>query len=742
MQAAALPLGLGGLSRAADGAELLASPSYGREYPGMLLSYLSGRLNELDARWDEERARLTTAPALEARNRFVRKTTIEMLGGLPEKTPLHPLTTGRFERDRYRVENVMFESRPNYWVTGNLYLPTRGEGPFPAIVSPCGHYPLARMEPEYQFAYMNLASAGFVVLAFDPIGQGERRHYWDPRTGETEVGGPVYEHSMPGQLLLLLGENLTQYRVWDGMRAIDYLLTRSEVDAQRIGCAGHSGGGTLTLFLSAIDARVKCAVVNQGGTFHRWPRRFGPGSRVGPSDVEQNLFPAALHGVDLPDLHAAIAPRPLLSLIEHYSPRFNAAAKEILKAYTVAGVPGHFATEEAGDPHAWTVKLRLATTRWFSRWFYQQEGPAREPDFEPEPPERLYCTPNGSLRHSRRGDTIFSIILGKQAKTPPGGPRPGNEAPRSAAALEEHRREIAGKLRSLLRFSVDSSYPLGVRHRMTTRRKGYRIEKQEFLSEPGIYVPVWVFVPERGSAPYPATVFVGGRGNHAAGGEFGLLEKLARQGHLVASLDLRGIGETEPPQSRASNRASEFHHLFSTETAMSYMAWFMDDSLLGMRLRDLLRGVDYVLRRDDAEKSGVRVIGRGMGATWALFSAVLDDRVRGVLADGGLLSYRALAMSDRYLHGANIFIPGVLKHFDLPHVAAAVADRNLTILDPVDAMRKPVGIAGARRAYEWTRQAYSVLGAGERFEVMARQPGADPADACLQFLGRWLGRSG
>src|SRR6476646_1165583 len=185
---------------------------------------------------------------------------------------------------------------------------------------------------------------------------------------------------MPGQVLLLTGENLTQYRVWDGMRGIDYLQSRSEVDPERIGCAGHSGGGTLTLFISAIDERVKCAVVNEGGTSHRLPTELGIWNRLGPSDVEQNLFPAALYGADLCDLHQAIAPRPLLALIENYSPRFNQAADHIRQRYKQLGVPEKFATAEANDPHAWTVKLRLATTDWLSRWFYNRPGPDREPD--------------------------------------------------------------------------------------------------------------------------------------------------------------------------------------------------------------------------------------------------------------------------------------------------------------------------------------------------------------------------
>ena len=202
------------------------------------------------------------------------------------------------------------------------------------------------------------------------------------------------------------------------MRAIDYLETRSEVDKSRIACAGHSGGGTLTLFISALDERVKCAVVNEGGTSHRWPLDIRPGSRVGPSDVEQNLFPAAVYGADLCDLHVAIAPRPLMAMIEDYNPRFDRAAEHIRTRYQQLGVPEKFATEQATDPHAWTPKLRIAATDWLSRWMYGRPGPKSEPEFAIEPAETLYCTPNGSLRYSQQGDSIFSIILKKQATLP------------------------------------------------------------------------------------------------------------------------------------------------------------------------------------------------------------------------------------------------------------------------------------------------------------------------------------
>ncbi|MGH7968146.1 MAG: hypothetical protein ACREIC_05395, partial [Limisphaerales bacterium] len=203
---------------------------YSEMMPDMLVTYLTGNANAVAAHWDRERAQIRTPQQLEARNRFVREKCIEMIHGLPARNPLNPVIVKSFERDGYKVENLMYESQPDFWVTANLYIPTNGSGPYPGIISPCGHYPTARGYDDYQAAYVHFARNGFVVLAYDPIGQGERRHFWNPMTHVNEIGGPVtWEHSLPGQLLLLIGEDLTHYRVWDGMRAVDYLLTRPEV---------------------------------------------------------------------------------------------------------------------------------------------------------------------------------------------------------------------------------------------------------------------------------------------------------------------------------------------------------------------------------------------------------------------------------------------------------------------------------------------------------------------------------
>jgi dienelactone hydrolase len=469
---------------------LAAEPSYREELRDMLVQFIQKKMNALNQRWDAERAAVRSPARVRERNRFVREKFLEMIHGLPERVPLNARVVSVHQRQGYRIENVLFQSRPDFWVNGTLYLPD-APGPHPAVLSPCGHADEGHVYEVYQQAHFDFVKSGLVVLTYDPIGQGERRVYWNPRTGETEVGGCTYEHSMFGQMLLLMGEDMAHYCIWDGMRGIDYLLTRPEVDPARIGCAGQSGGGTLPLYLSALDRRIQCAVVSEGGTAARWPLDIRENQRFGPADAEQNLFPGAFWGIDQPDLHAAIAPTPLLVLIEQYSPRFNQAAGFIRERYRLLGLADRFATEEAGDPHGWTRKLRLATTNWLRRWLLGAPPLVEEPVLQPERPEDLHCAPNGSLRHSQIGDSIFSLILKKQA-----GLRP-----------PEIRPDLSSLLARLIRYRRLAG-SLAPRSIAVTQRQGYRVEKLAFLSEPGIYIPVWVFVPDSASSRLPVTLFV------------------------------------------------------------------------------------------------------------------------------------------------------------------------------------------------------------------------------------------
>ena len=707
-----------------------ATGSYAEEMPNMLVCFLDRKLNQLASTWDEKRAQLQTVIDVQKRNETVRENLLTMLGAFPRRSPLNATTVRVAEKDGYRIEKVLFCSRPEFWVTGNLYVPTTGNGPFPAILSPCGHYPLARMLPQYQSAYISLVKSGFVVLAYDPIGQGERRQYWNRATDVTEVGGPVFEHSMAGQELLLLGETLTGYMVWDGIRAIDYLLTRPEVDPARIGCAGHSGGGTMTKFIAVADERIRCAAILEGGTANAWPAQS-----IGVGDAEQNLFPAALYGVDNVDLHVAIAPRPLLVGIEHETSGFGGAAGAIGMRYRQLGAEEKFSTVASDDPHAWTPKLRLATTDWFCKWFYDRPGPLEEFAYDTSAPSELYCTTDGSLRYSRKGQNIFDVVSKRQSAL-----QPPRSAPESRAQCVVWQRETRERLSSLLRYQ-SQTHPLGVHHLVTVPREGYQVEKIEFLSEPGIYIPGWVFVPARRKEMLPTVLYFSEDGMQSDGMEFegaegsgiqhGVLDELARKGYLVVAADVRGIGETRP-SSNSSLSYESFGQLFNFDTAMSYAAWSMNQSLLGMRVLDVVRSVDYVMEREGADANNLHVIGKGTAALWCLYAAAFDERIRSLTCDQCLLSYRSITESDRYLYGADVFIPDVLLHLDLPEIAAAIAPRPLKFLAPQNAMKKTVDSTRAYEVYRSTREAYEACGATINFQIENRATGENEA---AQLLG-------
>jgi len=695
----------------------------------MLLAYLQARANALAEKWDAERARITSGDAVLARGKQVRERVLEMLGGLPGRIPLTPVVKGVLDRNGYRVEKLMFQSRPDFWVTGMLYVPTGSPGPFPAIVSPSGHYEEASRTPPYQLAHLNLVKSGFVVLAYDPIGQGERRYYWDPQTRKNELGTCIFEHTTFGLRLILLGEVLMHCRVWDGMRAIDYLETRPEVDKNRIGCTGHSGGGTETLFVTALDQRVKCAVCNEPGEGieHWWPLHYDTGESPRISDAEHHLLPAALNGIDYCDVFQSIAPRPLLMTKEWASDRkFQLATAHVRAAYERLGAADRFATEEATDAHAWTSKLRLATANWFCRWFSGRPGPTHELARETERIEELYCTANGSLRYSHLGTTLHDIIVEKQRGLPP-----ARGVPKSPADLDAFQRQMRQSVVRVLGLEGDANVS-GVRLLANTPRMDYRIEKIELLSEPGIYLTVWVWLPERPRRQAPAIVYFNEAGLLGIGAEGGMLEKLVQNGNVIVAVEVRGAGQTRPVRVPRFEQ-SPYRNLFDIETGMAYLTWSMRTSLLGMRVMDVRRAVSYAFSRPEIDPERATVIGQGPAALWVLFAAALDPRIKSAVCDGMLISYRAIAGAERFLYSASALAPGALKHFDLPQIAASIAGRRLTLVSPLDGMRAAVPLPDAEEIYRFASQTFEAAGRRDRFRIVKRQTPVE--EQYLQLAG-------
>src|SRR4030095_13965846 len=230
----------------------------------------------------------------------------ESFGPEPERTPLNARITGIVERDAYKIEKVIFESRPEFLVTANLYVPKGRKFPLPGVVGTCGHSANGKAIEAYQSFAQGLARQGYVVLIFDPLGQGERLQYVDDNL-QPKQGIGVSEHLLAGNQQFLVGEFLGAWRAWDGIRALDYLLTREEVDPKHIGVTGNSGGGTMTTWLCGLERRWTMAAPSCFVTTFR--RNL---ENELPADTEQCPLRALSLGLDHSDFLAAMAPRPVI----------------------------------------------------------------------------------------------------------------------------------------------------------------------------------------------------------------------------------------------------------------------------------------------------------------------------------------------------------------------------------------------------------------------------------------------
>src|SRR5579872_3900241 len=316
----------------------------------MLPTYLRSRADDFLDKRAREVAGLHTLDDLARRRAYLREVMVRDLGGFPDRTPLNARVTGTLDRGDYRIEKIIFESQPRFYVTANLYVPKTGQPPYPAVLYPLGHELGAKSHTAWQITLASLAKKGYVALAWDPIGQGERIQMYDEDFEDSKVRASTTEHTIQGIQCLLIGDHIARYTIWDGMRALDYLLSRPEVDSTRIACTGNSGGGTHTAYLSALDDRIKVAMPSCYIT--SWRRLL---ESLGPQDAEQCLPPWIGQGLDHGDFVLAFAPKPFLILsgIRDFFP-INGAREtyqEEQHVYSVMGAPDKLRQFEADNGH-------------------------------------------------------------------------------------------------------------------------------------------------------------------------------------------------------------------------------------------------------------------------------------------------------------------------------------------------------------------------------------------------------
>src|SRR6058998_247480 len=362
-------------------------------------------------------AEIHTVVGAQRRKHVVREKLMELLGGLPDYNgPLNPRTTGRIQNESYTIEKVIFESLPGYFVTANLYRPNQS-GRYPGILLQSGHTQEGKPEPQRLAA--NLALKGFVSLAFDPAGQGEREQTYNRDIGGALAGWSVNEHLHAGAQSILVGESVARYFVWDAKRALDYLVSRTEVDPMRIGAAGCSGGGALTMFIGALDPRVKAVV----------PACFPNSYRLlfaGPDpDSEMSWSNLLASGLDTADFVELSAPTPWLiqATEEDYftPPGAKLVYEEARRWYKLYGAEDKISFFAGPGPHGTPLVSREAIYEWMIRWLKDGQGDSHEQPVKLYANHELFVTRSGHVDDEPGSRKLNQLILDDfHAKKRPG----------------------------------------------------------------------------------------------------------------------------------------------------------------------------------------------------------------------------------------------------------------------------------------------------------------------------------
>jgi hypothetical protein len=415
--AIAVAIGLGGPAPAAEvptpqTLQALEPQPEGPRITPFLASQLE-RAWAFDAARQQRFARVATGADLVVLQDELRRKALEVIGGLPgEKTPLNPRVTGTIPMDGYRIEKVVFESLPGIHVTALVYVPDAPAGRMPAVLLACGHSPLGKAYPAYQEIAVRLARRGYVVLCWDPVGQGERSQFWDKAHGRSRYNLVCGEHAVLGNFATIAGTSLVRYMVWDGMRAVDYLLTRDDVDGGRLAITGTSGGGFQSLWTGALDTRI--AVVLPSCFPTALPMRMANRIFEDPdSDPEQDPPGLVSAGLDHAGLLLLAYPRPLhvsAAVLDFFPIEgTRRSMREVVALYGRFGHGDRVALSQGYHKHQYSAENQAKAFAFLDRALGRPVHPGLG-DARTLPPEALQCTPSGQVREDLGGRSLMEVI--------------------------------------------------------------------------------------------------------------------------------------------------------------------------------------------------------------------------------------------------------------------------------------------------------------------------------------------
>ena len=504
---------------------------------------------------------------------------------------------------------------------------------------------------------------------------------------------------MAGIGALLVGRSTAGYRVWDGIRGLDYLASRPEIDARRLGCTGCSGGGTLTSYLMALDERMVAAAPSCYIT--SLERLF---ATIGPQDAEQNITGQVAFGMDHADYLALHAPRPAL-LCASTRDFFDIQGtwttfREAKRVYGLLGHPERVDIIEANETHGYPRAHREAMLRWMRRWLSGTDDAPTEGEIDIAKDADLQCTRTGQVLSDLGGKSVFDLNAERETEL---------ARRRSEFQAKHGKTGLLGEVRRLIALS-DRIAPARREDRGEIKRDGSTVRKLVFTTEPGIEVPALLFTPEKADASAPLTVVIGYDKKEAIGPE-GPVEGLLKKGRRVLVADLRGMGETAPEARRAGPLGALVHEAF--------LSLHLGRPLLGQRVGDLLA---VIAAMASESPGGISLVGHGTAGPIALHAAAFEPTIVALSLDGAITSWADVVRTPLTVDQLQSVVPGALAFYDLPDLAATFAPRPLQIRSATDASGRPMAPERVDAAYAVARKAYRERGAEASLTFDAGRP--------------------
>ena len=669
---------------------------------------------------DKEIATLKTKSDWQKRQQTVRDKLKEMIGPFPKKEALNPEITGVIQKEGYRIEKIIYESVPGFYVTGCLYIPDGINGKAPAILNLIGHNQESFRAESYQIIILNLVKKGMIVFAIDPLGQGEHVQYYDPKIKFSAIGYSVIEHSFFGNVCFLTGVSSAKYFIWDGMRAIDYLLTRKEVDPDRIGATGFSGGGTVSAYLGAFDDRVSVVVPCS------WPTAYRKQLETkGVQDAETVLIHGLEKGITFEDLVEVRAPKPtmLAFTTRDENMAFQGALdafREAKNAYAAFGKEDNLEFVEDDYKHWMTPKIRLAIYSFFQQHFNIPGNPAEEKTDLPSE-EELTVTPTGQIATYKGGKMIFDLNIEESEKLI-------EKLEHSRKNIVSHVNKVKTEAKKISGYKIPSRDKEGPFMNGRYQRDGYTVQLDAIAGESEEYaIPILLFKPDDKLERHPAVIYLHSEGKitHAEPG--GDIEKLVKEGYVVAAADVLGVGETTNTAARGDTDG--------------YTAVLIGRSMVGIRAGDIVRVANYLKDQPDVNPEKIGAIAFNEMCLSLIHAAAFDSSINNISLVGSLVSYQSVVMNrlhkmgvtkrpnSDYWHPIEVDftwgIASVLTAYDLPDLIGCIAPRKIALADLRDPMLDPASTELINKELEFPLSVYSLKKASENLRIIEKMNSID-----------------